>query len=169
VSYNGTSYMQITPSSGGGTLFGEVVNREVVPAQFNPGIHGPGLTAGQDFYVAFVLDVVNRVARLYRNGELVGIQAINDENDFSLIPDYNVWLGRSNFSADANYNGSFSEVRVWEGALQEADIVLHAACGPDELSCDPPVTIPNGAVVAINFAADEPAGARSDVTGAGGV
>jgi hypothetical protein len=169
VSYNGTSYMQITPSSGGGTLFGEVVNTEVVPAQYNPGIHGPGLTAGQDFYVAFVLDTVNGVARLYRNGELVGVQAINEENDFSLIPDYNVWLGRSNFSADANYNGSFSEVRVWEGALQEADILLHAACGPDELSCEPPVTIPDGAVIAINFAADEPAGARSDVAGAAGV
>jgi hypothetical protein len=137
-SYNGTGYMQITPSSGAGQLFAEVVNDGVTPTLQNPAITGPGLAAGQDFYVAFVLDPANDVARLYRNGELVGIQAVSDEQDFSAIEDFNVWLGRSNFSADPGFNGTFTDFRIWEGALQEADIALHAACGPDALDCDPP-------------------------------
>jgi len=137
-SYNGTGYMQITPSSGAGQLFAEVINDGVTPTLQNPAITGPGLAAGQDFYVAFVLDPANDVARLYRNGELVGIQAVSDEQDFSAIEDFNVWLGRSNFSADPGFNGTFTDFRIWEGALQEADIALHAVCGPDALDCDAP-------------------------------
>ena len=141
VTYTGTGYFQITPSSGAGQLFGEVVNDGVIPTLINPAVTGPGLAAGEDFYVAFVLDPANDVARLYRNGVLVGIQAISEDQDFSALEDFNVWFGRSNFSGDPGFNGTFTEFRIWEGALQEPDIVLHAACGPDELECDP---VPGG-------------------------
>lgn len=176
--YNGTGYMQITPSSGAGQLFAEVVNDGVVPTLQSPAIAGPGLAANQDFYVAFVLDPSNGVGRLYRNGELVGVQAISEDQDLSALEDFNVWLGRSNFSGDPGFNGIFSEFRIWEGALQESEIALHAVCGPDELTCEPPVeageissvSLQEGQVV-INFtgtlkSADSVTGPFTEVPGA---
>lgn len=135
--YGGVDWLFLTPSSGGGQL----------QLSFNDGqgsgfaINGEGLAAGQDFYVAAVFDPSLRVARLYKNGVLQGIAEI-PENAVLAINDVNVWLGRSNFSADPFYNGSITEFRVWNGALQEADILKHSICGPNDLDCEVPTESP---------------------------
>jgi hypothetical protein len=142
VTYGGTSSFWMSPSTGGGQLFATVLNAGIDPVLENPSLGAAALPVGEDFYVALVLDVENRVARFYRQGELVNIQPISEDQDFSVLEDFNVWLGRSNWSGDSNFNGRFTEFRVWTGALQGGEIELHSLCGPNELSCevlmDPP-------------------------------
>lgn len=141
--YNGTSSFYITPSSGGGQLLTTVINAGLDVTLESPTLSGAPLAAGEDFYVTLVLDTANGVSRFYRNGVLADITPIAADQDFTFLDDFNVWLGRSNWSADPNFNGSFSEFRVWSGAMQAAEIELHSFCGPDDLTCEvasePPV------------------------------
>jgi len=52
------------------------------------------------------------------------------------IEDVNNWLGRSQFQADAYFRGEIDEFRMYEGALTDAEIAIHAAVGPDQLPSD---------------------------------
>ena len=47
------------------------------------------------------------------------------------INDVNNWLGRSNWTVDANTAGSFDEFRIYDTALTEAQIEASRAAGPD--------------------------------------
>ena len=135
---NGRSFLAVSPSDGGGLL--RMLFNNAVDPEIN--LTGPGLVAGEPFFVAVVFDPVSRVLRLHRNGELVAIQPFPDSFDFSVdfvslvVNDENEWLGRSNFTADSGFAGSITEYRIWQGALLNADIALHNACGPDELECE---------------------------------
>ena len=56
------------------------------------------------------------VIQVYYNGELVG----EGETDIALsdIDDVNNWLGRSNWTNDANFEGTFDEFRVYDYATR---------------------------------------------------
>ena len=77
----------------------------------------------------------------------------------AFIPDVNVWLGRSNFSADANFDGWLDECRIYNCALTDAEVLRNTHDGPDVLTVLPvPATfeewvIENNPGAAINPAA----------------
>lgn len=77
---------------------------------------------------------VRGVMKMYVDGELAasGTATI----PLSGIVDTNCWLGKSLFSADAYFYGSFDEFRIYRGLLSDADIAADYAAGPDAVGSD---------------------------------
>lgn len=53
------------------------------------------------------------------------------------LNDVNNWLGRSNWTADANLNGTFDEFRIYDSALSGAEVAASLAAGPDTVIPEP--------------------------------
>ena len=53
------------------------------------------------------------------------------------LNDVNNWLGRSNWTADANLNGSFDEFRIYDHALSGAEVANSLAAGPNTVIPEP--------------------------------
>ena len=43
--------------------------------------------------------------------------------EFQSIEDINNWLGRSQFSADAFFDGTYNEFRIYDGALLDGEVL----------------------------------------------
>lgn len=147
--YNGIDTVFLTPNSGAGLLQFTFNNGQGTDVFMT----GQALTPNEPFHVVVVFDPSLGVMRLYRNGVRQAIANVPTDALLA-INDVNAWVGRSNYSADPFYNGTISELRVWRGALLDADIAKQAVCGPDELDCEivtevPPLSISldNGSVV----------------------
>ncbi len=139
--YGAVDTVFLTPSSGGGLLQFTFNNGQGTDVFMT----GEGLVEGEPFHVVVVFDPSQGVMRLYRNGVRQAVANVPTDALFA-INDLNAWVGRSNYSADPFYNGTISELRIWRGALLDADIAKQAVCGPDELDCEivtevPPLSI----------------------------
>jgi len=95
-------------------------------------------TLGEEFHIAFVFDAdgnaendpVNAaLISAYRDGVFLGSFASDDF--LADIFDDNIWLGRSNWLADANTAGTYNEVRIYDTALREAQVTSSFLAGPD--------------------------------------
>lgn len=53
------------------------------------------------------------------------------------LNDVNNWLGRSNWTADANLNGTFDEFRIYNHAMDGAEVASSLAAGPDTVIPEP--------------------------------
>jgi hypothetical protein len=53
------------------------------------------------------------------------------------LNDVNNWLGRSNWTADANLNGTFDEFRIYNSALSGSEVAASLAAGPNTLIPEP--------------------------------
>ena len=53
------------------------------------------------------------------------------ERNLSRLNDVNNWLGRSNWTGDANLAGTFDEFRVYNGLLNEAAVQANFTAGPN--------------------------------------
>jgi hypothetical protein len=88
------------------------------------------LPSGAISHIAVVFDDTNDLLSLYLNGASVA-----SETDFtgqlSMIEDMNMWLGRSNYSGDPEYGGSLHEFRIYDAALNAAQLQTSFAAGPD--------------------------------------
>lgn len=80
----------------------------------------------------------------YRDGVLVA--QTDTPTQLSEINDVNNWLGRSNWTADSNLQGTFNEFRIYDTALDQEEISDSLAAGPDNL--------PGGAPTITSFTAD---------------
>jgi sugar lactone lactonase YvrE len=90
------------------------------------------LPVGIATHFAVVYDQPSGVARLYINGQRVATAAATFP--LSVIEDRNVWLGRSQFSADPFLNGLFDEFRIYNGALLDSDVAASYAAGPENFN-----------------------------------
>lgn len=134
--YNGATSAYLAPSDGAN------LNAELAGTGGFGNLLAPALTPDQDFYVAVVYDPQGGTARMYRNGAFAAVSTL-PANDSPLgVNDVNAWLGRSNWGADPLYNGTITEFRMGTGFLTADDVAKHAACGPDELDCEPPTEAP---------------------------
>jgi hypothetical protein len=72
--------------------------------------------------------------KMYLNGVLVasGTATI----PLSGIIDTNCWLGRSLFSVDPYFYGSYHEFRIYSGLLSDSDVAADYAAGPDVVGVD---------------------------------
>jgi len=75
------------------------------------------------------------VIRIYENG--VQVSTITVPTQLSDMNDVNVWLGRSNWTADENLQGEFDEFRVYSRVLQLPEIQLNETIGPDNALGEP--------------------------------
>jgi hypothetical protein len=78
-----------------------------------------------------VLDGAAQRADLYVNGELLATTPLS--SPLSEIDDVNNWLGRSQYAADPNYPGTYTELRVYDRALSECEVATLTQLGPDAL------------------------------------
>lgn len=125
---NGRSYLYFTPQSGGGvalvgfSLAGNSVAEEAQVLATAP-------LAQSLKQVVVVADSSANQLVLYVDGAKVNQQAWTQE--LSGVNDVNVWLGRSQFAADALFKGVIHDFRIYEAALTAPQIASAFAAGPD--------------------------------------
>ena len=166
---NGEEYLVVSAQIGGDPLFNRfelrdnnVPNTVDIPVPY---------TAGQAFQAVVVYKGDGSAAggpqlRYYRNGALLG--TLDTTFRLNQIRDINNWLGRSNWMADANTQGSYDEMRVYDGAMHADDVAVSFAAGPDvptlpaflhiDLFGADRYTLNEGESVALHWAVTHPSG-----------
>lgn len=139
---SGVDYTILTPMSGAASnplLFGINIGSE---QDLNG---GASLPIGTEVNVTVAYDATAHSAKIFVNGRLRGSGTLTEQ--FSGIADMNDWLGRSQFSGDPYFNGSYDEFRIYEGAESDLQVAVDAAAGPDNIVTN------SGALVSIKLAA----------------
>src|SRR4030095_11277037 len=83
---------------------------------------------GSPVHIVLSYDAGDQNWRWYRNGVLM--QVLPDTEGLSTLTDVNNWLGRSNWSNDANADAVLHELRIYKYALTEAQIRGNFSSGP---------------------------------------
>lgn len=91
----------------------------------------PDSELGTEFHQVITYDKNLAEWHWYRNGWLM--EVIPDTEGSSTLDDVNVWIGRSEFSADNNFRGLIREFRVYNHALDPGEILGNYQAGPDKL------------------------------------
>ena len=81
--------------------------------------------------VVFVLDGRRNELSIYIDGGRVVTSRSAQPIDLSAIPDVNNWLGRSQFSDPAPFEGELLDVRIYGVALSPAQVELSSDLGAD--------------------------------------
>ena len=97
---------------------GGIVTRDVGTATFN-----------QDVHVLVTWKESTGRLTLYENGKQ--LTEMDMVMPMSELNDVNVWLGRSNWSADQNTQGEYDEARFYDYVLTPGQAVGNASSGPD--------------------------------------
>lgn len=87
------------------------------------------LTFNQDFHFVITWDESTGVITVFENGVQVATTTTDDA--MSDLNDVNVWLGRSNWTVDANMQGEFDEFRMYDRILTTNEIRVNRIGGPD--------------------------------------
>ena len=85
-------------------------------------------------HVAVTYSPARGIMKMYLDG--VPVASGTASIPLSTILDAHCWLGRSLFTADPYYNGSFSEFRIYQGLLSDAEVAADYAAGPDTVGTD---------------------------------
>lgn len=85
-------------------------------------------------HVAVAYSPLRGVMKLYLNG--LAVAAGKATLPLSGIVDTNCWLGKSLFSPDAYFYGSYHEFRIFSGLLSDADMAAEFAAGPEVVGVD---------------------------------
>ncbi|MCX8157224.1 MAG: DUF2341 domain-containing protein [Verrucomicrobiae bacterium] len=131
----GRHYFQLTPNANGQRL------RFVVSTNGNASgaeriVEAPSLLPmNQWVHVAVSYNYEARVATLYLNGQRVGYGVA--DIPLSAIEHTNVWLGRSQYAADAYFMGRMEEFRIHAAALRAPEVAASYANGPALDDVDP--------------------------------
>jgi hypothetical protein len=96
-------------------------------------------TLDQQYHVALVFDAdgggaLGAAMTLYINGALPQGEEANPQAtpiQLQNLNDVNNWLGRSNWTSDANFDGSFNEFRIYDEALSADRVAANTSAGPD--------------------------------------
>ena len=133
--YNPISLGEITVSRSQSTLglgseWNTVLNTQFMKYYSNPSFPFDGQT---NIHVVLTV-TIGDFARLYLNGVLyaTSTSAITSALGF-FNQNKQISIGCVAFSS-LGFVGSMSEFRVWQGALQQADITAHFSAGPDVIS-----------------------------------
>jgi hypothetical protein len=93
------------------------------------------LPEGELAHVALVVDDQNDLMSLYLNGALESQVPVFDK--LSGINDVNNWLGKSQFGTDAELGGTIHEFRIYDAALDAAEIQVSFDAGPQAVFPSP--------------------------------
>lgn len=130
----GQTYLFLTPRGGPGNVRFAVTTNSGVGE--SPVLDGAApLARNQLAHVVVSYNSSGGSVRLYVNGQRVAVGPASIT--LPSIEDVNVWLGRSNYN-DPYFTGSFSEFRIYNGALLDPDVAASFAAGPDALPGDVP-------------------------------
>jgi hypothetical protein len=123
-----TLYLTPQSSNGRDVMFGAFKRADQNPLYETRAAANLPLTAGVLAQVALVVDATNDLMSLYQDGAFVGSVAFTDA--LSILNDVNVWLGRSQYSADPSFGGTFHDFRIYNVALSASAIQTSFAGGP---------------------------------------
>jgi hypothetical protein len=95
------------------------------------GVTGPYATTtfNQDMHFAVTWDEATGLFTVYENGVFKTTMTTDDA--MSDLNDVNVWLGRSNWTVDANMQGEFDEFRMYNRILTTNELRFNILSGPD--------------------------------------
>jgi hypothetical protein len=97
-------------------------------------------TLNTDVHAVITWDEATGVVSAYENGRFAGSITVDDA--MSDINDVNMWLGRSNWTADQNMQGEFDEVRIYNRILSAGEVLGNFQAGPNTLNTgETPVSI----------------------------
>ena len=93
-------------------------------------------TAGQEQHYAVVYSATSELGgpelRFFVNGQF--LSATSTEITLAEIQDFNNWLGRSNYTGDANFQGLFNEFRIYDYALSADELFGNFEAGPNTIN-----------------------------------
>ncbi len=94
-------------------------------------VDGPRVTVGTELHLVVVVDDTEDELRFFVDGELGGVEQFVDH--LADVYDINNWLGRSQFSSDADkyFGGVYRELRIYGTALGDSQVATSFAEGPD--------------------------------------
>jgi hypothetical protein len=117
---SGTSYLAVMPTTGFDNGQSPGLGAEVKAAG-HPTLHLASIEDIEDRFAQVALVFRSGVsAELYLDGNL--LSTLTTAIQLSDIDDRNDWLGQSQWSKDHNFNGSFSEVRIYNAALSACQL-----------------------------------------------
>ncbi len=126
VSKSGKTYLFLTPmAAGSGSRFGFSLNG----ASVEKAVSLPMALAPTVNHLVAVVDTTGDKMLYYLNGELGGQEAFTAA--LSDINDVNVWLGRSQYSSDPAFSGTYHDFRIYDQALTAQQVATSFAAGPD--------------------------------------
>lgn len=141
----GLDYLILSAQIGGDTNSHrfEINNRdEVGGTSGNAVADVPGVGLGQKYHFAAVIDSDGGtgppVGSIYIDGAKVGEFTAPIESQISQLNDVNNWLGRSNWTADANVQGTYDEFRLYDYALSQNEVLGNFEVGPDAINVGVP-------------------------------
>lgn len=126
-------YIDFTPRTG--------ITNNPPSTGFNPsgaevntrgGENPPALAAGTPYLSTVVFDDPGDEIRLYLNGVLADSVAWNGTIS-QLGETTQNFIGAAVFYGDSDFAGSVDELRIWKGAMSEAQVAANAAAGPDAI------------------------------------
>jgi hypothetical protein len=122
VSLGGGTYVMVSPHDGAtGSLRLEWFPGGLV-------LTGPSLQAGVLSQVVITHDQDRQLDKLYLNGQLISSGA--NAALWSSLPDTDNWLARDQWP-DPMFNGAYSDMRIWNGALTAGQVANLYAAGPN--------------------------------------
>ena len=121
----GNNYIDLIPTAGGsGGFWTEFNHNGNTDAEF-----ATPLPTGVEEYAAVVYDAPSQTARLYLNGALVAVATGIAFKPSDLGFTYNNYLGKDQYN-DPTFNGTYDEIRIWNGAVSQRYLSASAAAGP---------------------------------------
>jgi hypothetical protein len=132
----GTQYIMAVPSQGTGNDGAFEFNGAASPN--GGGFRGlqESVQLGVELHHVMTYDALTDLWKYYINSNLVG--EFTDTLGFNSLTDVNNWLGRSNWTSDANLDGTFNEFRIYDYALTDAQIAGNFNAGPDLVNIPEP-------------------------------
>ncbi len=101
-------------------------------------VAGPALTLGTRHHIVLTYAWLGTTARLYVDGFPVATNRDIAASLAGLGPTVNNWLGHSQFSTDADFNGAIHEFRLYDGVLTPVQVMANHAAGPDVVTISKP-------------------------------
>jgi hypothetical protein len=138
---NGTDYLEFSAQIGDDTNNRRLELRNEDPAGGGIVTADSGTrTFNTDTHLVVSWNERTGAVNLYENG--TRISGLTTDDAMSEINDVNVWLGRSNWTADQNTQGEYDEVRFYNSVLTPGEVLGNFLAGPNNLNDhDFPVTI----------------------------
>jgi hypothetical protein len=135
---NGVDFFMLTAQTGGDTTahrYEATDNSDGDPTgnRFEDAFSN---TFNTDLHFAVTWNEVAGELKYFENGREVG--AFTSPVLISAIDDVNNWLGRSNFTADANLQAEFDEFRIYNRALSAGEVVGNFQAGANVLTSNSP-------------------------------
>ena len=135
-SFNGDAVHHVFLTASDGTTADQRLARNYPAGTANVYNVTPGTALnGTQIHVVMTYDNADKNWRWYRNGMLM--QTLPDAQGLTTINDVNNWLGRSMWSPDLNIDANFNEFRIYDYALNEAQIRGDFDAGPDVVNTTP--------------------------------